>query len=94
MPFGLTNAPTIFQFITNNILKSYIRHFDLVFFDILIYSISMEQHKDHLKQILQTIQENKLFLKQTKCMFAQTQVATSNLNETIKGILGINMVLS
>lgn len=39
--------------------------------DILIYSSSLEQHTKHLQLVLQTLRDNQLFLKLSKCSFAQ-----------------------
>ena len=56
MPFGLTNAPTIFMCLMNNVIHKYLDKFVVVFIDgILIYSKSEEEHKKHLRTILQEL---------------------------------------
>lgn len=47
----------------------------LVFLDdILIYSRTMEDHVQHLQQILETLRANKLYLKASKCTFAKSSL--------------------
>ena len=75
MPFGLTNAPATFQCIMNQILQAFLRKFVLVFLDdILIFSATMEDHKHHLQQVLAELRKHKLFLKESKCSFAQSSL--------------------
>ena len=89
MPFGLTNAPTTFQSLMNEVFKSFLRKFILVFFDdILIYSPSWQLHLEHLELALQLLQQHQLFAKFSKCCFGLWQV--DYLGHTISGA-GITM---
>ena len=73
MPFGLTNAPATFQCVMNEVLAPILRKFVMVFLDdILIYSPDLDSHLLHLEQVLQILIDNQLFMKQSKCSFAQT----------------------
>ena len=68
MPFGLTNAPTTFMDLMKRIFRPYLDQFVIVFIDdILIYSGSGEDHAEHLRIVLQTLQEHRLYAKLSKC---------------------------
>jgi hypothetical protein len=59
MPFGLTNAPTIFMDLMNQVFRSYLDKFVVVFIDdILIYSSSQIEHAYHLREVLETLRRN------------------------------------
>ncbi|GJU39761.1 putative reverse transcriptase domain-containing protein [Tanacetum coccineum] len=70
MPFGLTNAPAIFIDLMNQVCKSYLDKFVIVFIDyILIDSRSKEEHEEHLKLILEFLKKRELYAKFSKCEF-------------------------
>ena len=70
MPFGVTKAPAAFMDLMNRIFKPFLDEFVVVFIDdILIYSKSTEEHEHHLRTALQTLREQKLYAKLTKCEF-------------------------
>nr|GEW89341.1 putative reverse transcriptase domain-containing protein [Tanacetum cinerariifolium] len=60
MSFGLTNAPTVFMDLMNRVCKPYLDKFMIAFIDdILIYSRNKEEHKDHLRIILELLKKEK-----------------------------------
>ncbi|WMV08531.1 hypothetical protein MTR67_001916 [Solanum verrucosum] len=70
MPFGLTNAPAVFIDLMNRVFRPFLDRFVIVFIDdILVYSRSQEEHESHLKTVLQTLREHKLYAKFSKCEF-------------------------
>ncbi|XP_073130858.1 uncharacterized protein [Henckelia pumila] len=70
MPFGLTNAPAVFMDLMNRVFKPFLDKFVVVFIDdILVYSPSEEDHKEHLRLTLQTLREKELYAKFKKCEF-------------------------
>ena len=59
MPFGVTNAPAQFMNMMNDLLGEYLDRFVLVFLDdILIYSATLDQHTEHVRQVLQKLRED------------------------------------
>lgn len=42
--------------------------------DILIYSPTLEQHLQHLKQVFVVLDQHKFYLKKSKCLFAQEKL--------------------
>ena len=74
MPFGLTNAHFTFQSFMNGIFKPYLRKFVLVFYDILIYSSSLEEHLCHVTTVLKLLRSNTLYAKMSKCYFGVQQI--------------------
>jgi predicted O-methyltransferase YrrM len=56
MPFGLIEAPHTFQKAMNSTLAPLLRKCALVFFDdILVYGNSLDDHVQHLDQVLQLL---------------------------------------
>lgn len=76
MPFGLTNAPAAFMDLMNRVFKPYLDQFVIVFIDdILVYSSSEEDHREHLGIVLETLRRERLYAKFSKCDFWMKKVA-------------------
>lgn len=75
MPFGLTNASATFQSLMNEVFRTYLRKFVLVFFDdILIYIQSYKQHQAHLQAVYKLLRSHQLVAKESKCVFCDDRV--------------------
>ena len=75
MPYGLTGAPATFQNAMNVILAPLLRKSVLVFIDdILIYSRTLAEHREHLQAVFHLLAQHELKVKRTKCTFSQPQL--------------------
>jgi len=75
MPFGLTNAPATFQHLMNDVLRDFLDDFVVVYLDdILIFSTSLDEHKRHVRRVLERLRDNGLFAKPEKCAFHQREI--------------------
>nr|GFC61052.1 reverse transcriptase [Tanacetum cinerariifolium] len=62
--------PTVFMDLMNRIFHEFLDKFVIVFIDdILVFSKSKEEHEDHLRTVLQTLRQEKLYAKFSKCEF-------------------------
>ncbi|KAA0064121.1 pol protein [Cucumis melo var. makuwa] len=76
MSFDLTNAPAVFMDLMNRVFKEFLDTFVIVFIDyILIYSKTEAEQEEHLRMVLQTLRDNKLYAKFSKCEFWLKQVS-------------------
>nr|GFC73333.1 putative reverse transcriptase domain-containing protein [Tanacetum cinerariifolium] len=87
MPFGLTNAPAVFMDLINRIFHEYLDKFVIVFIDdILVHSTTKEEHEEHLRIMLGTLRQKKLYAKFSKCEFWLGQVAFLGHIMSVDGI--------
>ena len=76
MPFGLTNAPAVFQKLIQQVLTGLNpedgNDFVTAYIDdILIFSPTLHEHLEHLRKVIERLQDANLKLKPTKCKFAK-----------------------
>jgi RNase H-like domain found in reverse transcriptase/Reverse transcriptase (RNA-dependent DNA polymerase)/Integrase zinc binding domain/Retroviral aspartyl protease/Chromo (CHRromatin Organisation MOdifier) domain len=75
MPFGLTSAPSTFMALMNHILNPYLDKFVVAYLDdVLVYSRTLEEHREHVRLVLDKFREYKLYAKESKCEFFKREV--------------------
>ena len=76
MSFRLTNAPATFMDLMNRVFQPYLDQLVVVFInDILVCSRDKQEHEQHLRIVLQTLREKKLYAKLSKCNFWLKEVS-------------------
>ena len=75
MPFGLTNSPATFMTVMQDIFRPFLDKFIIIYIDdLLIFSKNHKEHEQHLRQVFETLRQNKLYGKISKCAFFQESV--------------------
>jgi hypothetical protein len=75
MSFELIIALADFQSYINDALYSFLDHFCTAYLDdVLIYSSTLSEHKQHIRQVLEALKLNDLYLTPKKCEFHKQQV--------------------
>lgn len=75
MPFGAKGAPAVFQRLMNKVLAGLIGNICLVYLDdIVVYSNSIEEHEDKLRQVFDRLRQHTLLLQPDKCNFLMTEI--------------------
>jgi hypothetical protein len=75
MNFGLCNAPATFQSYINSILNEYLDRFCTPYMDdVLIYSKNLQEHKRHVRLVIEALDNAGLKLDIDKCEFYKKEV--------------------
>lgn len=76
MFFGLTNSPATFQALMNSIFSDLITAGKVAVYldDILIFTKTLEEHRQITNEVLKRLKTHDLFLRPEKCVFEQEEI--------------------
>ncbi|OBZ81557.1 Transposon Tf2-9 polyprotein, partial [Choanephora cucurbitarum] len=87
LPMGLCNAPPVFQTMMNKVLADCIDKFALVYLDdILIFSDNWEDHKKHVRHVIELLKKEKLVANLKKCEFGKRELTFVGYRISAEGI--------
>src|SRR5260221_6990103 len=87
MPLDPPTPPATFQHFINDTLREYLDVFCTAYLDdILIYSDTLEEHKVHVRQVLEALQNAGVLLRAEKCEFLTQQTTYIGLIVSPEGI--------
>ena len=87
MPFGFTGGPASWQWFINDLLWEYLNDFCTAYLDdILIYSMNLKDHKQHVRKVLTKLQEAGIQADVDKCEFHVTETKYLGLMISNDGI--------
>ena len=87
MPCGFTNALAAFMDLMNRVFRPYVDQFVMVFIDdILVYCKDAQELEQHLRIVMETLREKKLYAKLSKCDFWLKKVSFLGHIVSVEGI--------
>ena len=87
LPFGLTNGPASFQHYINDVLFEYLHDFCQAYLDdILIYSKTLKEHRQHVRAVLQKLRDAGLQVDIHKCEFHVQETVFLGLLVSTEGL--------
>jgi len=81
VPFGLTNAPSMLIHLMNHVLRAFIGKFVVVY-----YSKNLNEHIDHLHNVLSIFQSEQLYANIKKCTICMEKIVFLGYVVTAQGI--------
>jgi hypothetical protein len=73
MPFGLCNALATFMLVMNEVFRPFLDDFVIVYLDeIHVFSGTWDEHMRHVKQVLDTLKRENMYVKMSKFEFGKS----------------------
>ena len=74
MPLGLTNALATFSKLMNRTFRKYCSFIGVFFDDIIVYSKTLEEHKEHVAKVFEELKSHKLYVNSKKGEFFMNEI--------------------